>query len=302
MAKKISLTQFKQAVNNYNRAANNHNNAVKKRINDYNRQVNQYNQQLKRNVDNYNCEVRKFNTEQERRRQKLNQSIRAFNNSRYTIRTTTTVFSYHESVEHLQRSYINLDTFNQNNSYYTETNPKLFEDYPTQETNNSVQLYNSLNGVDEGDYIAPQELQQSYIVQKLNEISPDLKNRWKGALFSLSPNNPDACRHFCTSVREIFTQVIDIKAPDYLVISNFPNCEFHQSKPNRRFKIKYILSQKTIHSEQLEQFVESDINDLLSLFQTLNDGTHGSAGKFTIQQLLKLKKRIEDSISFMTDL
>ena len=192
--------------------------------------------------------------------------------------------------------------FNQNYSYYTEVNPKLFEDYPTQEINNSVQLYNSLNGVDEGDYINPQELQQSYIIQKLNEISSDLKNRWQGALFSLSPNNPDASRHFCTSVREIFTQVIDIKAPDYLVTSYFPDCELHQNKPNRRFKIRYILSQKIIDSEQLEQFVESDINDILLLFQTLNDGTHGSAGKFTIQQLLKLKKRVEDSISFITDL
>jgi hypothetical protein len=62
------------------------------------------------------------------------------------------------------------------------------------------------------------------------------------------------------------------------------------------------LSQKTIKSEQLENFVESDVNDLLSLYHTLNDGTHGSAGKFTIQQLLKLKKRTEDSINFITDL
>jgi hypothetical protein len=44
------------------------------------------------------------------------------------------------------------------------------------------------------------------------------------------------------------------------------------------------------------------INDIIALFQTLNDGTHGSAGKFSTQQLLKLKKRVEDSISFITDL
>jgi hypothetical protein len=205
-------------------------------------------------------------------------------------------------VEHLQRSYNDLDTFNQNNSYYTDTNVQLFEDYPIQETNNSIQLYNSLSGVDEGDYLAPQELQQSYIIQKLGEISSDLKSRWQGALFSLSPNNPDASRHFCTSVREIFTQVIDVKAPDYSVTNSFPDCEFYQGKPNRRFKIRYILSQKAIKSKHLEQFVESDINDILSLFQTLNDGTHGSAGKFTTQQLLKLKKRVEDSINFIADL
>lgn len=290
MAKKISMTQFKQAVNKYNQSVKKCNDAVKK-----------HNQQIKRNIDNYNREVRKFNAEQERKRQKLNQSIRTFNNFRYTIKTTTTI-SYRESVERLQRSYINLDDFNQNNSYYTEINSDLFEDYPTQETNNSIQLYNSLNGVDIGEYIDPQGLQQSYIIQKLNEISSDLKNRWQGALFALNPNNPDASRHFCTSVREIFIQMIDIKAPDHSVANCFPNCEFHQGKPNRRFKIKYILHQKTIKSEQLEEFVESDIDDLLSIFQTLNDGTHGSAGKFTTQQLLKLKKRAEDSIQFISDL
>jgi hypothetical protein len=118
----------------------------------------------------------------------------------------------------------------------------------------------------------------------------------------LNPLNPDAGRHFCTSVREIFTEVLDVKAPDSFVISYFPNCELHQGKPNRRFKIKYILTQKSIHSETLENFVDSDIDELLSLFRTLNDGTHGSAGKFTIQQLLKLKKRVEDSIQFVTEL
>jgi Predicted pPIWI-associating nuclease len=49
-------------------------------------------------------------------------------------------------------------------------------------------------------------------------------------------------------------------------------------------------------------FVDADIEDLLTLFRTLNDGTHGSAGTFTVQQLLKLKKRAEDSILFITAL
>jgi Predicted helicase len=301
MAKRISRTQLNSAINKYNQAVRKYNSAVKKQVSDYNRTVNQHNQQVKRNIDNYNREVRRFNAEQERRRQKLNQAIRTFNNTKYTVRTTTTI-THRESVERLQRSYTDLDRFNQDNSYYADVNPKLFEDYPTQETDNSIQLYNSLSGNDTGDYIDPQELQQSYVIQKLDIISTDLSNRWKGALFSLNPNNPDASRHFCTSVREVFTQVIDLKAPDYSVVNYFSDCEMYQGKPNRRFKIKYILSQKSIESEQLEKFVDSDIEDLLSLFRTLNDGTHGSAGKFTIQQLLKLKKRVEDSINFIADL
>jgi hypothetical protein len=301
MAKRVSITQFKQAVNKYNQSVRNYNNAVKKQVSDYNRAVNQYNQQSKRNIDNYNREVRRFNSEQERRRQRLNQSIRVFNNSRYTSTVTTTV-TYRQSVERLERSYNDLSDYNQINHYQTEENPELFEDYPTQETDNSIQLFNSLTGADSGEYINPQELQQSQVVQKLDYISLDLGNRWRGALFSLNPNNPDAGRHFCTSVREVFTQVIDIKAPDFLVISDFPNCEIHNGKPNRRFKIRYILSKKAIISDQLEDFVDADIDDLLSLFKTLNDGTHGSAGRFSIEQLSKLKKRVEDSINFIAEL
>lgn len=39
-------------------------------------------------------------------------------------------------------------------------------------------------------------------------------DRWKGALFSLSPTNPDAAQHFCTSAREVLTSMLDIAAPD----------------------------------------------------------------------------------------
>jgi hypothetical protein len=301
MARKVTPAQYKQMIDKYNRDVKKHNDEVKRKINDYNRQVNKYNSDLKRNVDNYNREVRRFNSDQERKRQKLNQAIRSFNNSKLTSRVTTTVY-YRESVQRLEHSYTELDDFNNQNIQNTERNTAIYGDYPTQETNNSVQLYNSLNGVDDGDFIDPSELQKTYLEEKLDMVSTDLSERWKGALFSLNPLNPDAGRHFCTSVREIFTQVLDVKAPDTTVMSYFPNCELHQGKPNRRFKIKYILTQKSIHSETLENFVDSDIDELLSLFRTLNDGTHGSAGKFTIQQLLKLKKRVEDSIQFVTEL
>ena len=301
MVRKVTPAQYKQMIDRHNREVKRHNENVKRKVDEYNRQVNKYNSERKRNIDNYNREVRKFNAEQERKRQKLNQAIRSFNNSRITTRTTTTVY-YRESVERLENRYNELDDFNNRNSQQTERNSSLYEDYPTQETNNSIQLYNSLNGVDDGDFIDPQELQKTYLEEKLDLVSTDLGKRWKGALFSLNPLNPDASRHFCTSVREIFTQILDVKAPDSNVLTIFPDCDLHQGKPNRRFKIKYILTQKSIHSESFENFVDSDIDELLSLFRTLNDGTHGSAGKFTISQLSKLKKRVEDSIQFVTEL
>lgn len=39
MAKKVSLTQYRQMVNNYNAQVKRHNDAVTRQINDYNRKV-----------------------------------------------------------------------------------------------------------------------------------------------------------------------------------------------------------------------------------------------------------------------
>lgn len=300
MARKVTPAQYKAMIDKYNREVRSHNQKVNQQINKHNQEVKKHNADRKRQIDNYNREVRKVNAERERNRQQLNQAIRKFNNSR-SASTTTTVY-YRESVQRLENDYNHLENRTDNYSNYSEHQEDLIKNYPAQEANNSVQLFNSLNGIDDGDYINPEDLQKTYIVEKLNELSSDMGNRWKGALFSLNPQNPDAGRHFCTSVREVYTQILEIKAPDEMVTDTFPDCELHQGKPNRRFKIKYILTQKSLHSDSFENFVDSDIDELLSIFRTLNDGTHGSAGKFSIQQLSKLKKRVEDSIQFIAEL
>ncbi|MFT3952286.1 MAG: hypothetical protein QM689_10160 [Oscillospiraceae bacterium] len=66
--------------------------------------------------------------------------------------------------------------------------------------------------------------EQDFVIgNQLALISDDLDAWWKGAVFSLNPVNPDATRHFCTSAREIFTEVIEITAPDSAVFSDNPN-------------------------------------------------------------------------------
>jgi len=300
MARKVTPAQYKAMIDKYNREVKSHNQKVNQQINKYNQEVKKHNTEQKRQVENYNREVKKVNAQREKHRQQLNQAIRKFNNSR-TFTTTRTVY-YRESVERLENSYSNLENRTDDYSNYSEHQEYLIKNYPAQEANNSVQLFNSLNGIDDGDYLNPEDLQKTYIEDKLNEISVDMGSRWRGALFSLNPENPDAGRHFCTSVREVYTQILEIKAPDEIVKITFPDCELYEGKPNRRSKIKYILTQKSLHSESFENFVDSDIDELLSIFRTLNDGTHGSAGKFTIQQLSKLKKRVEDSIQFIAEL
>jgi hypothetical protein len=298
MARKVSPAEYKRLIDNYNREVQRHNAQVNRNIDQYNRDVKKYNDQLNRNINDYNREVRKFNSAQQARRQTLNSNIQKFNQSR-TV-TYSIGYTVKQSTETLGERYNDLETYV--NNHELENNSSLLTDFPTQETTNSIQLYNSLSGIDAGTYLEPSSLQKTVVEQHLYSISEELGKRWRGAIYSLNPQNPDAGRHFCTSVREVFIQLIELKAPDKEVLGLLPQCALHDGRPNRRSKLTYILHKKSLSFGQMQNFVESDIGDILEMFRTLNDGTHGTAGTFTVQQLLKLKKRAEDSIIFLSAL
>lgn len=224
MTKSFNMSQFKskmrqlenkqrQAINNYNRAVSQYNNSVKKAISDYNTFVRNYNSAVRRNRQIINREISKLQ-------------------SHSSTRTTFTV-----SLDAMQQYYSAV------NSYYGEGVPvnqhqDRILDLIEQEQANSVI---TANAVENNEY--PEENTDDIeIGNKLLSVSQDLSDRWTGAVFSLNPNNPDACRHFCTSARELFTDFIEIKAPDDEVFSYNPNCaKTERGNATRKEKIKYML-------------------------------------------------------------
>ncbi|MEJ7644231.1 MAG: hypothetical protein WKF87_06530 [Chryseolinea sp.] len=294
MAKKIiTPAQYKCLINNYNQQVRKYNTEVKRNIDNYNREVKKAEQEINRGIQKYNNEVRRYNTSQVRRITTTN-SLSYFNSSR-TIVTINTSAEMRSTTSALATRYTDLDRFSQMNGI---TDP-IFTDLPAQETDNSLQLYNSLAGVNSGDYMNPGSLQLSLIEQMLHPLSGELAQRWRGALFSLNPGNPDAARHFCTSVREVFIQIIDLRAPDDQVKLMNPNCELYNGRPVRREKINFLLRRGNMLNGLLSNFIDADVTNVLTLFGDLNKGTHGPTGRYDIQQLLKIKKRAEDSIAFL---
>src|SRR5690606_32178579 len=93
-------------------------------------------------------------------------------------------------------------------------------DFSERETANSIAVTNKL--MDDSSESEFEEIDTKTITE-LKEISDDLDSRWQGAVYSLNPKNPDAARHFCTSAREIFIQILDIKAPDNDVMNLLPD-------------------------------------------------------------------------------
>lgn len=67
-------------------------------------------------------------------------------------------------------------------------------------------------------------LRATVICDELKMFSPDLDSRWRGALFSLHPDNPAASRHFCTSAREMLSAFLESVAPDGDVLAADPDC------------------------------------------------------------------------------
>ena len=223
--------------------------------------------------------------------QKLQQELNRFNNSQHM---TT---KYTISVRNLNSSYEKVNaTYNQLNS---TTKEKEIFNYIEQENVNNLTVANMLIS-SEAEEDIDTELQDNVIGNQLKKLSDDLNNRWLGAIFALNPHNPDATRHFCTSTREIFTEIFDKYAKDKEVFSIFPDCDkTDRGNATRKSKIKYFLYKKGIDIKNADEFIDNDIDNILELYHILSNGTHGEAGRYSIIQLKAIKKRVEDGINFL---
>ena len=266
-------------------------------IDKVNRGIRDYNQKVKRVVDNYNREVRAHNARVRADRQRLRNEIARL--SRQTV--TTHLATFRTSVSAVQTAHERLEQAANTSRYDARYNEIL--DLSERETANSTGLMNALLGdAEPSDELLP-NAHDSLLIPVLHAISADLSDRWRGALFSLNLSNPDAARHFCTSAREIITRILDTKAPDSIVTGAMPGCDCTpQGKPTRRAKIRYFLHQKGMEQNELEAFVETDMDNVVDLFQVFNEGTHGSAGKFGLAQLQAIRKRVEDASMFLSGL
>ena len=269
-------------------------------INKYNQAVRRYNQGVKNAVNKYNEAARAHNARVRANRQRIKNELARL--SRQSTTTTTTRYVvYRTSVETLHESYTRLENYADSQQLDPRYNRVL--DLSERETANSLEVTNRILGDENAGDTPAEELENAELLDGLRKISPDLDDRWSGAVFALNPRNPDAARHFCTSAREIITQILEIEAPDADVFALLPTCEkTDRGNPTRRSKIRCFLHRQGITEDPLEEFVENDMENIVQLFRIFNDATHGSAGTFDFPQLNAIKKRVEDGIMFLTEI
>ena len=228
-------------------------------INKIQREAKRAENQFKQSFNNYNRAVRHYNTNIRNARNKIQRELNRMQ-STYTIKTN---YSISTRVVH--------DLYMKVNNSYNNVNidENIFNDIENEDANN-LELGNVVLNNYEVEH-SDINLDESNISEKLIKISTDLENRWKGALFSLNPNNPEAARHFCTSTREILKVLIDDGIKDKEVITTNPECErTNNGTPTRKEKIKYAMNKKGISNELIIEFTNNNIENTVSLINELS--------------------------------
>lgn len=308
MARGISMAEYqrrvreaqrkqKQAIDDYNRKVRAHNAEVKREVDAHNREVERQRQRFNSAVREYNRKVRAHNAQVEAENRRRRAALQSLANRSTTVRYQV----LHTSTVSLNHAYDRLE--GHVGEQEADANDDLILNLPAQEAANSAEVMRSL--LEEGPVadIDPEALRTSKLSDALRTISEDLDARWGGALFALSPQNPDAARHFCTSAREIFIKILDLRAPDQDVLQTIPNCPTtDKGYPTRRARVQFMLQRRNIDSDELGDFVDADINNVLDLFSVFNSATHGAAGKYELTKLLAIKTRVEGGIRFLSRL
>lgn len=274
-----------KSVRDYNREVDRVNQHNQRVVSDYNSRLRQYNQNASAAVNKYNQAVRVHNAQVERDRQRRLSALRANSTTRY-VEVRQSTFELSERFDRVERSadttaaYADLVTLSE------------------KEASNSAAVAEALISEEPK---TSESAQDTGILEYLAGFSQDLCDRWRGALFSLNPGNPDAGRHFCTSVREIFSEILDKWADNNDVLETNPDCELtpNGTGPSRRAKVRYLLKKKGADSPEMLGFIEKDIDDILQLFHLFNEATHGAAGKHGFAKLQSIRQRVEGGIMFL---
>ena len=284
MAKHISTSQLRSQLRRIE-------SKTKQAVNQYNREVRRYNTELSRAVSKYNSAVRQYNSSVRRNRQIVSRELGKLKSH------ATTSSSYTISLHAMQQYYSQIGAVYYEGVEVTPEQERIL-DLIEQEQANGIITANVI----ENDVMPEENTGDIEIGNKLASVSQDLLFRWQGAVFSLNPQNPDASRHFCTSTRELFTDFIELKAPDSDVFAYNPNAEkTKQGSATRKEKIRYMMRHFNFQNCVVD-FADSNIENILQLFFELNGGTHGKAGKYDMPKLLQVKKRVEQGINFLCEI
>jgi len=209
-----------------------------------------------------------------------------------------TITSYSKSFSDLWKSY--------------ETTPKSFVDLsPTLLRIPPIEYFNTSSllekiSIEDNDDSEEELLTNDLLIENeetlttlLPKLNPELLNMWLGANQALQSDNADRVRHFTTSVRELFTQVLHSLSPDQDLMkwSTNPAEHIQNNRPTRKARLLYIY--KDVNNDHFKSFIEADIKATLQFVDLFQEGTHSIKSKLTDKQLMTIKIKTESTLKYL---
>ncbi|MEA5043777.1 MAG: hypothetical protein VB075_04230 [Petrimonas sp.] len=204
----------------------------------------------------------------------------------------------------LSDSYLTLlKSFESNPLSYTQISPSISRIAPL-EYFSTANLLETIS-VDE-DITPEEELLKNKIYYEneimlsshLSKVEPRLYKMWKGAIEAYNSNNTDRVRHFSISIRELYTHLLQILAPEDAIKkwSTDPTY-YHEGRPTRKARLLFIC--RNINNSPFNTFVKKDIDATIAFIDIFQKGTHDIDPIFTPNQLLTIKSKAESTLKFL---
>ncbi len=186
------------------------------------------------------------------------------------------------------------------------TNPELIK-LPSVEyftSSNLVEAISTEEKISAEEEIVKTDIQyenEYSLLQWLPKIDEGLLKMWKGAIEALSSKNADRIRHFITSIRELYTHVFHILAPDNEVTNWSKNAtDFHNGKPTRKARLSFIC--RNISDEPFKKFIDKNIEATLAFIDLFQRGTHSIDPTFSENHLITIKCKAETTLRFLLEI
>lgn len=199
-----------------------------------------------------------------------------------------------------------LKTYNPNKGSIITTNPELIK-LPSVEyftSSNLIEAITTEEDVSTEEEIVKTDIQyenEYSLMQWLPKIDEGLIKMWKGAIEALNSNNSDRIRHFVTSIRELYTHLFHILAPDQEIVNWSKSADdFANGRPTRKARLSFIC--RNISDEPFKKFVNKDIEATLAFIDLFQKGTHSIDPIFTTNHLITIKCKAETTLRFLLEI
>lgn len=199
-----------------------------------------------------------------------------------------------------------LKSFETNPLSYTQISPSISRIAPLEYFSTA----NLLEAISVDDDITPEEELLKNEIQYENEIllsshlpriDAGLYKMWKGAIEAYNSNNSDRVRHFSTSIRELYTHLFHILAPDDAIKKwTSDPTHYHEGRPTRKARLLFIC--RNINNDPFNAFVKKDVDATIAFIDIFQKGTHDIDPVFSPNHLVIIKSKAENTLKFLLEI